>query len=81
MNYEFFFVRRKARKTPKFIRVFSPDLSTADLLLAEHFGYNGTANDRKAVRAFLRARNVHPVPVVTIFPKRGVVTLRGPEAA
>ena len=71
MNYGFFFVRRKARKTPKFIRVFSPDLSTADPLLAEHFGYNGTANDRKAVRAFLRARNVHPVPVVTIFPSGG----------
>jgi len=81
VTYEFFFVRRKARKTPKFIRVFSPDLWAAHLLLAEHFGYKGAANHRKGVRAFLRGRNIYPASIVTIFPKREVLTLRGPEAA
>ena len=81
MNYEFFFVRRKARKTPKFIRVYGPDAGSAGLLLARHFGYKNAATDPKAVRAFLRSRNLHPACVATVFARPDEAALRGPEAA
>lgn len=81
MNYEFFFLKHRGnRKSPRLIRVYSQSADQAALLLAQRFAYSGASESRKAIREFLRARNICPISVLTVFPKC-FINRRDPEAA
>jgi hypothetical protein len=82
MNYEFFFLQeRGSRKPPRLIRVYCDSADRAAFLLARRFAYAGAPEGRKAIRTFLRTRNIRPASVLTVFPRTFNADRRGPEAA